>query len=595
MNAMRLWVLSGLFLFLGGCLLSFPVKGSDSAGLEFLFPPQWSYEPDSGLFFLEIAPRNESGINSVRVFGGPEWKEEMAPEGRIVEKECREACFWMIALDVSDRGRRRKTIEQQRRDALFLISRLPGADRVTVYALEKGKIPVCVALAPKQAAEKLGKANFNGDSVTKGVTHLYKNLAEMTRAVSPGGSLPKMKALLVCSDGRDELEGISGLVFQEELERQLRRLEMTCHCIGYMESGKDVPFTEKLVKLAEASGGSFMLVDRKSGGEASHEELDALARFSRKTFRAPFRLSGVKGPVKVTISGKSGKTWTGEYSSDEFDKMAGRPVEKALKKEVGLDEIENIIRRILAAVDTPETGKSPEQNSPDALYAELASLLKGLSDGVPERLRREIDGRVEHLEECSAFEKGVTRLILHWMDLLKQREEVTVDSLRADISGMADSVKKEEEEKEQMASVLPESSMEDGFLVPEENEGKGGMWIFAAGGGLVVALAWAGFLVFRTRGYPVLVIHNRTVVQYPIKRAVTRIGKNSDNDCVIDHESVSRVHCMIRREDAGRWTIADLQSANGVFVNNRKIVETELHDGDRIELGDVVMTFRSQH
>ena len=225
------------------------MKGSDSAGLEFLFPPQWSYEPDSGLFFLEIAPRNESGINSVRVFGGPEWKEEIVSEGRIVEKECREACFWMIALDVSDRGRRRKTIEQQRRDALFLISRLPGADRVTVYAIEKGKIPVCVALAPKQAAEKLGKANFNGDSVTKGVTHLYKNLAEMTRAVSPGGSLPKMKALLVCSDGRDELEGISGLVFQEELERQLRRLEMTCHCIGYMESGKDVPFTEKLVKF----------------------------------------------------------------------------------------------------------------------------------------------------------------------------------------------------------------------------------------------------------------------------------------------------------------------------------------------------------
>ena len=52
---------------------------------------------------------------------------------------------------------------------------------------------------------------------------------------------------------------------------------------------------------------------------------------------------------------------------------------------------------------------------------------------------------------------------------------------------------------------------------------------------------------------------------------------------------------MIRREDVGRWIIADLQSANGVFVNNRKIVETELHDGDRIELGDVVMTFRSQH
>ena len=40
----------------------------------------------------------------------------------------------------------------------------------------------------------------------------------------------------------------------------------------------------------------------------------------------------------------------------------------------------------------------------------------------------------------------------------------------------------------------------------------------------------------------------------------------------------------------------ELQNMSEESLQNlEEIVETELHDGDRIELGDVVMTFRSQH
>lgn len=581
-------------LLLGALLLSFPVKGNDGADLHFLSPPHWSFQRDSGFFFLELAPWNDRDITSVRVFSGPEWKEEIEPEGNVAERQVRGACLWMIALDVSDKGRRRKTISQQRKDVLLLISRLPETDRVTIYMVEKGKKSVCVALPPRQAAERLTKAEFNGTPVSGGVTHLYKNLVEMARTMSSDDSLPEMKAMVVCSDGRDELGGISGIVFREELERQLRRLEMTFHGIGYMESEKDIPFTGELSRLSDGSGGSCILVDRRSQGGAPDEALDAMARFSRKIFTVPFRLSGMKGKVKVVVSGKSGKTWTGEYSADEFGNMSGVSAGQSLKTEMGLDDVRTIIRRILLALDSAETEEARERNSVNALSRELVSLLESLAEDSPDRFQREMEASMEKLEEGTALEKGINRLILYWMDLLKRREKVTVDSVREDIREMADSVKKEEE-KAQAVSVLPESSLEEGFMMPLEDERGGNAWMVAGGGVLAVVLGWGGWLfVRRSRRYPVLMIHNRTMVRYPIKETVTRIGKNPGNDCVISNESVSRVHCMIRREGSGRWSIADLQSANGVFVNNRKIVETELHDGDRIELGDVFIIFKTQ-
>lgn len=593
---MKLLRLPSLFLFIGILLLSFPVQGNEGASLDFLCPPHWSFQRDSSLFFLELAPWNDRDITSVCVFSGPEWKEEIAPEGNISEREVRGACFWMIALDVSDKGRRRKTIKQQRKDALLLISRLPETDRVTIYAVEKGKASVCVALPPQQAAEKLARAEFNGAPVSGGVTHLYKNLVEMARAVPSDDSLPEMKSMVVCSDGRDELGGISGIVFREELERQLRRLEMTFHGIGYMESEKDIPFTGEFSRLADGSGGSCILVDRRAQGGTPDEALDAVARFSRKIFTVPFRLSGVKGKVKVMVTGKSGKTWTGEYSADEFGNMSGASAGQPLKTEPGLVNVQMLIRRILVALDGAETGEAlEERNSVDALSRELLFQLESLAVDSPDRFRGEMEINMEKLEDGSALEKGVSRLILRWVDLLKRREKVTVDSVKEDIREMADSVKNEEEEKAQAASVLPESSLEEGFMMPLEDEGEGNVWMVAGGGVLAAVLGWGGWmLVRRSRRYPVLMIHNRTMVRYPIKGAVTRIGKNPGNDCVISNESVSRVHCMIRREGAGRWSIADLQSANGVFVNNRKIVETELHDGDRIELGDVFMIFKTQ-
>jgi DNA-binding SARP family transcriptional activator len=66
----------------------------------------------------------------------------------------------------------------------------------------------------------------------------------------------------------------------------------------------------------------------------------------------------------------------------------------------------------------------------------------------------------------------------------------------------------------------------------------------------------------------------------------TRIGRNPDNDIVLSDAKVSRHHAVIT-DDGTTFLITDLGSANGVRVFGRRIdPSAELHDGDRIRIGD---------
>ena len=70
------------------------------------------------------------------------------------------------------------------------------------------------------------------------------------------------------------------------------------------------------------------------------------------------------------------------------------------------------------------------------------------------------------------------------------------------------------------------------------------------------------------------------------------IGRDPDCAFSINEHVISREHTKIVK----RWggiTIRDLESRNGTFINNRKIVEDYLHDGDRIALGTIVLMFRN--
>ena len=68
------------------------------------------------------------------------------------------------------------------------------------------------------------------------------------------------------------------------------------------------------------------------------------------------------------------------------------------------------------------------------------------------------------------------------------------------------------------------------------------------------------------------------------------IGRSNYNAVVLDDEKVSRAHAEIHFED-GYYVVEDLNSTNGVQVNDQLIHKMLLKSGDRITLGDSVLLF----
>jgi type II secretory pathway predicted ATPase ExeA len=62
------------------------------------------------------------------------------------------------------------------------------------------------------------------------------------------------------------------------------------------------------------------------------------------------------------------------------------------------------------------------------------------------------------------------------------------------------------------------------------------------------------------------------------------IGRHPWNDVQLDHDSVSRYHAMLVRE-AGHWTVVDLNSTNGIRVNDREVRQQRLRHGDAVQIG----------
>ena len=66
------------------------------------------------------------------------------------------------------------------------------------------------------------------------------------------------------------------------------------------------------------------------------------------------------------------------------------------------------------------------------------------------------------------------------------------------------------------------------------------------------------------------------------------LGRLKGCDVVLDDEAASRRHCTITARE-NLCVVADLQSANGTFVNERRITSTELAKGDSLRIGATVL------
>ena len=78
----------------------------------------------------------------------------------------------------------------------------------------------------------------------------------------------------------------------------------------------------------------------------------------------------------------------------------------------------------------------------------------------------------------------------------------------------------------------------------------------------------------------------------PLAPGENVVGRDRNADVSIDDSTISRRHARIRIVGKGA-TIEELGSKNGTFVQGKKIEKPRrLSDGDRIQIGSVILTFR---
>ena len=80
--------------------------------------------------------------------------------------------------------------------------------------------------------------------------------------------------------------------------------------------------------------------------------------------------------------------------------------------------------------------------------------------------------------------------------------------------------------------------------------------------------------------------------KYLLDAEVTRAGRHPDSDIFLDDITVSRRHAEITRHP-DRYTLRDVGSLNGTYVNRDRVEEAALSNGDELQIGKFKLVFFS--
>ncbi|HWS48162.1 MAG TPA: FHA domain-containing protein [Acidimicrobiia bacterium] len=93
-------------------------------------------------------------------------------------------------------------------------------------------------------------------------------------------------------------------------------------------------------------------------------------------------------------------------------------------------------------------------------------------------------------------------------------------------------------------------------------------------------------------GVGLLVVRHgpETGSSYRLEQAKTAIGRHPDSDVFLDDITVSRRHVVIERA-GDAFTLRDVGSLNGTYVNRKRVDEAKLKYGDEVQIGRYRLTF----
>lgn len=75
---------------------------------------------------------------------------------------------------------------------------------------------------------------------------------------------------------------------------------------------------------------------------------------------------------------------------------------------------------------------------------------------------------------------------------------------------------------------------------------------------------------------------------------LTTAGRHPNAEIFLDDVTVSRKHAEFRRTE-GRFSVTDLASLNGTYLNGKRVDSSPLTDGDEVQVGKFKLTFYAAH
>ena len=81
--------------------------------------------------------------------------------------------------------------------------------------------------------------------------------------------------------------------------------------------------------------------------------------------------------------------------------------------------------------------------------------------------------------------------------------------------------------------------------------------------------------------------------RFVLEKPVTTVGRHPDSDIFLDDVTVSRRHAEVS-SSAERFLVRDVGSLNGTYLNRERIEESEMHNGDVLQIGKFRLVFLAE-
>src|SRR5690554_1705635 len=86
------------------------------------------------------------------------------------------------------------------------------------------------------------------------------------------------------------------------------------------------------------------------------------------------------------------------------------------------------------------------------------------------------------------------------------------------------------------------------------------------------------------------IVQNGEVVRTEeLDQDVIKVGKLASSHLRLEDPNVSRIHAVIEKGSSGAYSVIDLGSASGSFLNGEKVTKDELNSGDELTFGDTTV------